>query len=277
MDAPVVAGDDRDHAIARLLDAIHGKYGHDFRGYALPSIRRRVERALSALDCASVAELEQRILGDPDAFAALLDLLTIRVTEMFRDPEYFLAVRRHVVPLLRTYPHPRLWVAGCSTGEEVYSFAILLEEEGLLERTTIYATDIDPGALRQAALGVYPADRLAEFSRSYLAAGGTGSLSDHYTAAYGSAALDRTLRANVVFADHSLATDQVFAEVEMVSCRNVLIYFAGPLQDRALGLFADSLVRHGVLGIGSRESLRQSRHRGDFDELVSPQRLYRRR
>lgn len=268
---------DRDLEIALLLEAIYRKYSHDFRSYALPSVRRRVERALSAFECASVAELQQRVLDDADVFTALLDLLTIRVTEMFRDPAYFLAVRRHVVPLLRTYPRPRLWVAGCSTGEEVYSFAILLEEEGLRERTTIYATDINARALRQAALAVYPADRLADFSRSYVAAGGTASLSNYYTAAYGSAALDRRLRANVVFADHSLASDQVFAEVEMVSCRNVLIYFAPALQDRALGLFADALVHHGVLGLGARESLRLTRRRNDFEELAREPRLYRRR
>jgi chemotaxis protein methyltransferase CheR len=268
---------DRDREIRLLLETIHRRFHHDFRGYALPSLRRRLERALAVLDCASVADLERRIVDDPGAFPVLLGTLTVRVTEMFRDPAYFLAVRRRVVPLLRTYPHPRLWIAGCSTGEEVYSFAILLREEGLLERSTIYATDIDPAALRQAQRGVYPVERLAAFSRNYVAAGGTGSLSDHYTAAYGAAALDRTLRRNVVFADHSLATDEVFAEVELVSCRNVLIYFSPGLQDRALGLFAEALVHRGVLGLGARESLRPSRRGGAFEDLDRENRLYLRR
>jgi chemotaxis protein methyltransferase CheR len=236
-----------------------------------------VGRALAIFGCETVSQLQDRVLHDPQVFPALLDTLTIRVTEMFRDPSYFLAIRQHVVPLLRTYPSLKLWVAGCSTGEEVYSFAILLREEGLLDRTMIYATDINAGALRRAQRGVYSPDRFAAFSRNYLAAGGTGSLSDHYTTAYGSAALDSTLRRNVVFSDHSLATDEVFAEVEMISCRNVLIYFAPALQDRVVGLFAEALVHHGVLGLGSKESLRSTSRGQAFADLLREQRLYRKR
>jgi chemotaxis protein methyltransferase CheR len=272
-----VTSDVADLELTLLLEGIYQRYHFDFRGYARASLRRRLARALAAFGCASISELQHRVLHEPQAFPALLDLLTVRVTEMFRDPGYFLAVRTHVVPLLRTYPSLKLWIAGCSTGEEVYSYAILLREEGLLDRTLIYATDINAEALRQAEQGVYPAQRLAAYSRNYLAAGGTGSLSDYYTAAYGSAALDRTLRRHVVFSDHSLATDQVFAEVEMVSCRNVLIYFTPRLQDRALGMFAEALVHHGVLGLGSKESLHATPRGAAFEELVREQRLYRRR
>ena len=269
--------DVRDLEISLLLEAIYQRYHFDFRGYARASMRRRLERALAILGCESLSQLQHRVLHEPDVFPTLLDTLTIGVTEMFRDPGYFLAVRRHVVPLLRTYPSLKLWVAGCSTGEEVYSFAILLREEELLDRTLIYATDINAEALRRAEQGVYPAQRLAAYSRNYVAAGGTGSLSDYYTAAYGAAALDRTLRRNVVFSDHSLATDQVFAEVEMISCRNVLIYFTPSLQDRATGIFADALVHHGVLGLGSKESLHATPRGAAFEDLVRDQRLYRRR
>jgi chemotaxis protein methyltransferase CheR len=268
---------DRDLEVDLLLEAIYRKYHYDFRGYARASIDRRVERALALFECRTVSQLQDRVLHDAAVFPALLDTLTIRVTELFRDPSYFLAIRRHVVPLLRTYPSLKLWVAGCSTGEEVYSFAILLREEGLLDRTLIYATDINASALRRAEQGVYPLDRFAAFSRNYLAAGGTGSLADHYTSGYGSAALDGTLRRNVVFSDHSLATDAVFAEVEMVSCRNVLIYFTPSLQDRVIGLFAGALVHHGVLGLGMKESLRVTKNGQQFEDLVREQRLYRRR
>jgi chemotaxis protein methyltransferase CheR len=196
---------------------------------------------------------------------------------MFRDPLYFLAMREAVVPLLRTYPSLKVWIAGCSTGEEAYSFAILLREEGLLERTQIYATDINPQALKQAESGVYELERIASFTENHRRAGARSSLSDYYTAAYQRAAFDKTLKKHIVFSDHSLATDSVFGEMQLVSCRNVLIYFDKALQDRALGLFDESLCRKGFLGIGSKESLRFSSHAGAFDELVPRERIYQKR
>jgi chemotaxis protein methyltransferase CheR len=195
---------------------------------------------------------------------------------MFRDPDYFRAVREHVVPVLQTYPSVKLWVAGCSSGEEVWSLAILLEEEGLLARTLIYATDINNEALRLAESGIYPVDRIAQFSRNYRESGGARSLSDYYTANLHDARFDRRLREHMVFADHSLATDSVFSEVHFISCRNVLIYFNRELQDRAARLFHEALVRRGFLGLGTRESLRFSSQAGRFAEVAPRQRIYQR-
>ena len=266
-----------DLEVRLLLEALFQRYHHDFRDYAMASVRRRVRQAMQRLDCQRVSDLQHRILHEPDAFAQALPFFTVQVSEMFRDPAYFLALREHVVPVLRTYPSLKLWVAGCSHGEEVWSLAILLAEEGLLERTLIYATDINPQALRAAESATYETRRITGFSRNYQAAGGTGSLSDHYSSAYGRAVFDRRLRKHVVFADHSLATDAVFSEVHMVSCRNVLIYFNARLQDRAIGLFREALVHRGFLGLGSRESLRFGANADAFEPLVPAQKLFRKR
>ncbi len=260
-----------------LFDAIYLKYHYDFRGYAEASAKRRVRTAMARLACATVSQLQDRVLHDPAAFADVLDVLTVPVSEMFRDPGYFRTLRERVVPLLRTYPSLKLWVAGCSTGEEAYSLAILLREEGLLERAIIYATDINPRTLHQAQEGVYDVDRVPGFSENYRRSGGRGSLSDYYTARYGRAVLDKSLKRHIVFSDHSLATDSVFAEVHVVSCRNVLIYFKRELQDRAVGLFHDALCRRGFLGIGSKESLRWSAYAAAFDELAAEDRIFQKR
>jgi len=260
-----------------LIDAIFLKYHYDFRHYAAASLKRRVRAAMVRLGCDTISRLQDRVLHDAGAFADVLDLLTVPVSDMFRDPEYFRAVRELVVPVLRTYPSLKLWVAGCSTGEEAYSLAILLREEGLLDRAIIYATDINPRSLQQAADGVYDVERLAGFTENHRRSGARTSLSDYYTAAYGRAVLDATLKRHIVFSDHSLATDSVFAEVQLVSCRNVLIYFQRELQDRAVGLFRDALCHRGFLGIGSKESLRGSACAGAFEELSRAERLYRKR
>jgi chemotaxis protein methyltransferase CheR len=257
-----------------LLEAVLVRYQHDFRGYSKASLHRRVRQAMAALGCGTVSELQSRMLRDEAVFARLLQFLTVHVSEMFRDPPYFRAVREHVVPVLRTYPSVKVWVAGCSTGEEAWSLAILLREEGLLDRSLIYATDIDPQALRTARSGVYPLGRIEGFTANHAASGGTGSLADHYVAGYRGAVFDRGLRASLVFAEHSLATDSVFSEVHFVSCRNVLIYFDQPLQDRAVGLFRDALVRHGFLGLGSRETLGFGSHADAFVEVPGAGRLY---
>jgi chemotaxis protein methyltransferase CheR len=256
------------------VEAIYQRYHFDFRGYAQASLKRRLRTAMLRFACESVSQLQHRLLHQEGFFPTLLDYLTVQVSEMFRDPGYFLALRREVIPLLRTYPSLKIWVAGCSTGEEAYSLAILLREEGLLERTLIYATDINPQALQQAEAGVYDLDRIAGFTQNHQRAGGKSSLSDYYTAAYGRAVFDRSLRRNMVFSDHSLATDSVFAEVQLVSCRNVLIYFDRTLQDRALGLFRDALCRKGFLGLGSKESLRFSLHTESFADFVREERLF---
>jgi chemotaxis protein methyltransferase CheR len=194
---------------------------------------------------------------------------------MFRDPQYFRALRERVIPILRTYPSLKIWVAGCSGGEEAYSLAILLREEGLLDRTLLYATDINVRALRIAQAGVYDVDRLSGFTENHRLSGAKTSLSDYYTAAYGKAMLDASLRERIVFSDHSLATDAVFAEVQLVSCRNVLIYFDKVLQDRALGLFHDALSHKGFLGVGAKESVRFSSFSSSFEPFVERDRIYR--
>jgi len=273
---PARAGD-ADIELRLLVDAIYLKYHYDFREYATASLKRRLKSAMLKFDCATLSELQGRVLHEPATFRALLDFLTVPVTEMFRDPTYFKALRETVVPLLRTYPSLKVWIAGCSTGEEAYSMAILLREEGLLSRTLIYATDINPHVLQKAEAGVYDADRMPGFTENHRRSGAPTSLSDYYQAAYGRAVFDRELRRHLVFSDHSLATDSVFAEVHLVSCRNVLIYFNRVLQDRAIGLFRESLCRKGFLGIGAKESLRFSAHGGAFTELVHEDRIFQKK
>jgi chemotaxis protein methyltransferase CheR len=236
-----------------------------------------VLKALPRFGCETISQLQDRVLRDGAVLSALLHELAVPVSDLFRDPAFFAAVRREVAPVLRTYPSVKLWVAGCATGEEVWSYLILLEEEGLLDRALVYATDIDLESLRAARAGVYRLDRAQRFSDNYRQAGGQRSLSEYYVAAYDGIVFDRRLASRVVFSDHSLATDGVFAEVQLVSCRNVLIYFDRPLQDRAVKLFADSLGRRGFLGLGSHENLRFSRHADLFEPVAAELRLYRRR
>lgn len=260
-----------------LLDAVHRKYHYDFRGYSMASLKRRLGQARARFDCRTFSQLQDRVLHDPAVLPELLSYLTVQVSELFRDPAYFRALRETVVPHLRTYPSLKVWVAGCADGEELYSLAILFREEGLEERTVFYGTDINPDALKRAEAGVYALDRIPLFTENHRHAGGKSSLSDYYTAAYGAAAFDKTLRRRAVFSDHSLATDAVFAEVHLISCRNVLIYFDRELQDRAIGLFDNSLVRKGFLGLGAKESLRFSRHAEAFAEFDRAERIYQKR
>ena len=270
-----MSGRDFDIELQLLIDAIYLKYHYDFRGYAGASLKRRLRTAMERFQCGTLSQLQDRILREPEIFSALLDFLTVQVSEMFRDPGYFRAMREQVVPLLRTYPSLKIWVAGCSTGEEVYSFAILLREEGLLARSLIYATDINPHALEEAEAGVYDLERIAGFTENHRESGARSSLSDFYTAAYGGAVFDKSLNKHIVYSDHSLATDSVFAEVQLVSCRNVLIYFNRELQGRAVGLFRDALCRKGFLGIGAKESLRFSPHADAFADFVREERIFR--
>jgi chemotaxis protein methyltransferase CheR len=260
-----------------LLDSISRQYHYDFRGYSMASLKRRLRQGKEHFGCRTFSQLQDCVLHDPTVLPKLLSYLTVQVSELFRDPAYFRVLREAVVPHLKTYPSLKVWVAGCSAGEEVYSLAILLREEGLESRTLIYGTDIDPTALKKAEAGVYSLDRIALFTENHRRAGGKSSLSEYYTAAYGAAVFDKGLRRQVVFSDHSLVSDAVFAEVQLVSCRNVLIYFDRELQDRAVGLFKDSLTRKGFLGLGAKESLRFSRHDGAFAEFARDVRLYQKR
>ena len=264
----------RDVELGLLLDAIYLTYHYDFRSYSEASVKRRVRAALVHFRCETISRLQERVLREPQVFAELLRFLTIQVSDMFRDPTYYRALRDRVVPYLKTYASLKIWVAGCSMGEEAYSLAILLDEEGLLERTLIYATDINPESLRTAEEGVYEIERFTGFSGNYWLAGGRASLADYYSAAYRGAVLDRRLKKAIVFSDHSLATDSVFAEMQLVSCRNVLIYFEKELQERALGVLRDSLCRKGFLGLGLKETLRFSQHAAAFTEFAPDARIY---
>ncbi|MGF6535853.1 MULTISPECIES: CheR family methyltransferase [Paraburkholderia] len=268
---------DFDIELRLLLEAIYLKYQHDFRHYAMSSLRRRLTQALDEFGLTTLSQLQDRIMRNGAEFARLFQYLTVQVSDMFRDPAYFMALRQHVMPVLRTYPSVKVWVAGCSTGEELWSLKILFDEEGLTERTLFYATDINPDALARAESGIYALDRIAGFTQNYLAAGGKHSLSDYYHAAYGGARFAGALKDRVVFADHSLSTDEVFLEAHLVSCRNVMIYFDRALQDRALGLFQRALVRRGFLGLGSKESLRFSSQHEAFDEFCQRERIYQKR
>jgi chemotaxis protein methyltransferase CheR len=262
--------------IHQLLEIIYQRYHYDFRKYAPASLKRRLLQAMTHFNCTSLAQLQDTMLRNDSGFPRLLEYLTVQVSDLFRDPEFFLALRQQVLPLLATYPSLKLWVAGCSTGEEAYSLAILLAEEGLLERTRIYATDINDQSLRKAQSGIYSLDRMKQFTLNHRAAGGRGSLSDYYHASHGSAVMSPQLKQHITFADHSLATDSTFAEVQLVSCRNVLIYFDRELQDRALGLFNDALCRRCFLCLGTKESVRFSAYAHRFTELNSEQKIYRR-
>lgn len=260
-----------------LIEAIYLRYSYDFRDYSGASLRRRVRHAVQQFGVATISALQERVLHDPTAFSRLLQYLTVPVSEMFRDPAYFLTLRQQVMPVLRTYPSIKVWVAGCSTGEEAWSMAILLHEEGLLDKSLIYATDINPESLEKAARGMFALDTMQAYTRNYQRAGGTAAFSDYYTAGYGAALFDKSLGQSMTFADHSLSTDSVFAETHLVSCRNVLIYFNRKLQDRALGLFHESLCHRGFLGLGSKESIEFSAWAGRFETLARPERLFRKK
>lgn len=270
-----VARDLDDVELELMLEAIYRRYHYDFREYSRPLMRRRVERARASLGSPTVTHLVDRVVHDPAIFAEVLRFLTIQVSDLFRDPAYFRALREQVAPHLATYPSLRVWVAGCGTGEEAYSMAILLHEEGLLERSLVYATDIDAESLRAARAGAYELDRVRGFSESYFRAGGRASLSDYYTAAYSHAAFSPLLRRRILFSDHCLATDAAFAEVQLVSCRNVFIYFDRALQDRAVGLFRDALCPRGFLGLGAQETLSFSDHDPAFEPFAAGERIYR--
>lgn len=257
-----------------LLEAIHKRFHYDFRAYSPASLRRRLTQACLHFGVSSFSQLQHMILHEEGMMGKMLQFLTVQVSEMFRDPSYFRALREKVLPHLKTYPSLKVWVAGCSAGEELYSLVILFREEGLEDRTLFYATDINTDALERAQAGVYDVDRLALFTANHRASGGRSSLSDYYETGYGRAIFDKSLRKHTVFSDHSLVSDAVFAETQLVSCRNVLIYFNRELQDRAIGLFRESLIRKGFLGIGSKESLRFSAHGPGFSEFDRQERIY---
>jgi chemotaxis protein methyltransferase CheR len=264
-----------DDAIAALLDTLDELAGLDFRDYSPASLHRRIQRRVIAENVDSVAALQQLIRTQPDALARLAEALTVPVTSMFRDPAFFREFRARVAPLLRTHPFLRLWVAGCSTGQEVYSLAILLHEEGLYERSRIYATELQPAPLDQAASGIYPLATMQEYTRNYQEAGGTQDFSDYYTADASSAIVRPHLRRNIVFAVHNLVSDRSFNEFHLIFCRNVMIYFNRTLQQRVHSLLYESLALWGYLGLGRSESVRFSPQEHCYEPVSERERLYR--
>jgi chemotaxis protein methyltransferase CheR len=261
--------------IELLLEAVHRQYGFDFRSYAYSSVRRRIWKRIEAEQLATVSALQERVLHEPAVMERLLLTLSVNVTAMFRDPSFYKAFRATVVPLLRTYPFIRIWHAGCSTGEEVYSMAILLTEEGLYDRVRMYATDINDTVLQHARSGIFPLDKMQEYTQNYLRAGGTRSFSEYYTAAYDGALFSPALRERVVFAQHNLVDDRSFAEFNVILCRNVMIYFDRPLQNRVHQLFYESLPVYGILALGSKESLRFSAFEDRYEDLDVREKIYR--
>jgi chemotaxis protein methyltransferase CheR len=261
--------------IELLLEGVFRQYGFDFRSYAYASIRRRLWKRVEAEELHNLSELQARVLHDTDAMERLLLDLSVNVTAMFRDPLFYVAFREKVIPLLRTYPFIRIWHAGCSTGEEVYSVAIMLQEAGLYDRSRIYATDINDVVLQHARRGIFPLERMQEYTENYIRAGGTRSFSEYYTAKYDGALFDQRLVRNVVFAQHNLVTDRSFAEFNVIFCRNVLIYFDKDLQNRVHSLFYDSLVRLGVLCLGSKESLKFSKYESCYERMDTSEKIYR--
>ena len=259
-----------------LLEAVFRLYGYDFRDYAKTSMRRRIANIMKREDVSTISALQDRVLHDRAVWDRFLNGISVNVSAMFRDPGFFLGLRQHAIPILRTYPFIRIWQAGCSLGEEVYSLAILLEEEGLYDRALIYATDINEVSLRQAREAIYPAELMQKYTQNYLHAGGQRSFSEYYTARYDLAILRPTLQRNIVFSQHNLVSDAPFNEFNVILCRNVMIYFNRGLQERTHNLFHDSLAKFGILGLGSRESLRFMPHEHLYEPLVPGEKLYRR-
>lgn len=267
--------DTEDIELGLLLQAVYSKYGYDFRNYNKAHLKRRINQRLKISGLHTISELQNKVLWDKDFYGLFLQDLSINVTEMFRDPEFYLAFREKVIPDLSTYAHIKVWHAGCSSGEEVYSLAIILKEENLLSRTRIYATDINKNVLEIAKQGIYSKKEMELYSKNYVESGGTGKLSDYYTSKYGSVLFDKSLSKNVVFADHNLVTDGVFAEVNLVFCRNVLIYFDKELQGKVLRLFTNSIAKRGFLCLGTKESIEFTEYAKNYDVVDEKMKIFK--
>lgn len=263
--------------IGELLEQIYKKYGYDFRDYSGAHIKRRILNRMSLSGNFTLAAFEKKILSEPSFAAICLKDFSIKVTEMFRDPSFYRALREKVIPLLKTYSFIKVWHAGSATGEEVYSMAIVLHEEGLYERSLIYATDFDQEAIKQGKEGIYLDEKVPEYAQSYLESGGKGSLSEYFTCHYKRFIIKKELRKNIVWANHNLVTDNVFAEVNLILCRNVLIYFNKSLQSRVHALFLDSLTNGGVLCLGKKENIQYSEVFGKYSVLDTYQKIYRKK
>lgn len=265
----------RDEDIRVLLDDLLELYGYDFTGYAQASIKRRIVRLMGLDKLPSFAELRYRLRTDKQYMERFIEEITVNVTEMFRDPTFFKAIREKVLPQLATYPFIRIWHAGCSTGEEVYSMAILLQEEKLLHKSLLYATDLNPEVLSRAAKGIFPITHMRQYSENYIQAGGQKEFSSYYTASYKYVKFDESLSKKMVFATHNLVSDRVFNHFHLIVCRNVLIYFNKDLQARVLDLFSESLEPLGYLALGSKETLRFSRVAEKFRTVDTHDKIWR--
>ncbi|MDI6047886.1 CheR family methyltransferase [Flavobacterium yafengii] len=269
--------DTSDLEISLLLEAIYRKYGYDFREYSQAHIRRRIMNRMSVSRFEDVSQMQSKVLNDETFASELLQDLSITVTEMFRDPVFYRSLRENVIPVLKTYPFIKIWHAGCATGEEAYSMAILLQEEGLYDRTTIYATDFNQMALNRAKDGIFSNKMIKEYTANYQLSGGKESFSSYYTSNYDNVIMNQSLKKNIVWANHNLVTDSVFAEVNLILCRNVLIYFDKNLQNKVQTLFYNSLINGGLLCLGSKESLRFSDLYEQYIELDTKQRIFKKK
>lgn len=264
-----------ENEVEELILEINSRYGYDFSGYSRASVYRRIKRFLTNKNLVSLRNLKEQVFSDPYFFEGFLQEITVNVTEMFRDPSFFLSLRKNVLPILSTYPYIKIWDAGCSTGEELFSLAILLQEEGLLEKSRIYATDINQKVLKQAKEGIFPASQLPANTSAYYAAGGKKEFSSYYVSHYGSLKFSSNLIKNVIFYPHNLATDSSFNEFHLILCRNVLIYFTSELQEKVFHLFNKSLVKLGYLGLGKKETLSMSETNKSFNFVDKENRIYR--
>lgn len=258
-----------------LIEAVNRYYGYDFSNYSKAHIKRRLLVFLSKHHFASISEMQHHVLHNHEIFEEFLNNFSINVTEMFRDPSFYLDIRNKVIPILKTYPYLKIWIAGCATGEEVYSFAIMLREEGLLERTTIYSTDFNKEAIRKANKAIYSIDTIKNYTSNYQKSGGKNSFSDYYMANYNSVIIDKTLKENIVYAEHNLVTDGVFTEANLIVCRNVLIYFDKDLQNKVLNLFDESLITGGFLALGTKESIQFSSVNEKYSTISKQNKIYK--
>lgn len=270
-----IINDLEDLEIELLLEAVYRHYGYDFRDYAYAWLKRRIKKRMKDEKLGSVSALQDKLLHDSGCLERLLNDLSIQVTSLFRDPGFYLALRTKVVPLLRTYPFIRIWIAGCATGEEVYSLAIILSEEGMYEKCRIYATDFNEAVLKKAEAGIYPMGSMKEYTRNYQQAGGKKTLSEYYTAAHDNVILRPALKKNVIFSQHNLVTDSSFNEFNLIMCRNVMIYFNKKLQERVHTLFYTSLPMFGVLGLGSEESIKFTPYEDCYEQMDANEKIYR--
>lgn len=266
-----------DLEITLLLDAIYQHCGFDFRDYAQPSLKRLIVQAMQGEKVKSISGLQEAIFHKPGTLRRLLNTLSINVTSMFRDPTFYMAFRKNVVPLIRDMPFVRFWHVGCASGEEVYSMAILLNEERLYEKCRLYATDMNEAVLKEGGAGIYPLNKMREYTKNYQKAGGAADFSRYYTAKYDNACFRPDLQKNIIWAQHNLTTDSSFNEFHVILCRNVMIYFNPSLQTRVHNLIYESLAIGGILGLGDKESLKFTPHDAKYDIIDQREKLYRRR